>query len=80
MLSSSLNIVLDITKADMCCTFAWNETVTSERFPVMRGLEVEGVFLQTRLKVRGPGDPDFQVSLLQGFRNFSLAPLLVYVL
>lgn len=50
----------------------------------MGGLGVEGVCLQTRLKVRGPvsspGSPDFQVSLLPGFDNFSLAPLLVRVL
>lgn len=50
----------------------------------MRGLGVEGVCLQTRLKVRGPvsspGNPNFQVSLLPGFDNFSLPLLLVHVL
>jgi len=50
----------------------------------VRSLGVEGVCLQTRLKVRGSvsfsGNPDFQVSSLPGFDNFSLAPLLVHVL
>lgn len=73
-----------LPKADLRCPFAWSETVASAKFPVMRGLRVEGVCLQTRLKVRGPGsspgNPDFQVSLLPGFDNFSLAPILVHVL
>lgn len=41
-------------KADLCCPFAWSKTVTSERFPVMRHLRLQGVCLQIRLKVRGP--------------------------